>query len=288
MSQERIGFIGLGNMGGPMAGHIAAAGHDLICYDIAGTESRAPRGAICAGSVTEVATEASVILLSLPSVEADRQVVAAIADSGARPGTVVADTSTIGPAVARAAYDALSEQGIEYVDTPISGLVFRAREGTLAVMYSGSASTLQRIRPVLETFSVNIFHVGTTPGQGQLMKLVNNAIVLSNFVVTSEAVAYAVNSGIDMQTALDIINASSGQNFVSTHIFPRYMQTESYDSGSTSIIIKKDISLFVESATADGASHDVIRAALDVIESFAEAEPKADQTRIYPFLRNQG
>jgi 3-hydroxyisobutyrate dehydrogenase len=287
MSQERIGFIGLGNMGAPMAGHVAAAGHDLICYDIAGTKSRAPQGAICAGSVTEVATEASVILLSLPSVEADRQVIAAIADSGAGTGTLVADTSTIGPAAAQEAHGALSEQGIEYVDAPISGLVFRAKEGTLTVMYSGSASTLQRIRPVLDTFSVNIFHVGTTPGQGQLMKLVNNAIVLSNFVVTSEAVAYAVNSGIDMQTALEIINASSGQNFVSTHIFPRYMQKERYDSGSTSSIIKKDMRLFVQSAAADSASHDAIRAALDVIESFAGAEPNADQTRIYPFLRNQ-
>jgi 3-hydroxyisobutyrate dehydrogenase-like beta-hydroxyacid dehydrogenase len=237
--------------------------------------------------VTEVAAEASVILLSLPSVEADREVVAAIADSGARSGTLIADTSTIGPAAARAAAGVLSEQGIAYVDTPISGLVFRAREGTLTVMYSGSASTLQRIQPVLKTFSVNIFHVGREPGQGQLIKLVNNAICLSNFVVNSEALAYAVNSGIDMHTALEIINASSGQNFVSTHIFPRYMQQERYDSGSTSIIIKKDMRLFVESAVADGASHDAIRAALDVIESFAEAEPEADQTRIYPFLRNR-
>ena len=175
MSKERIGFIGLGNMGGPMAGHIAAAGYDLICYDIAGTESRAPRSAVSAGSIAEVGAKASVILLSLPSVEADRQVVSAIVESQEDSGTVVVDTSTIGPAFARETSDALSERGIEYVDAPISGLVFRAREGTLTVMYSGSASILQRIRPVLETFSVNIFHVGTAPGQGQLMKLVNNS-----------------------------------------------------------------------------------------------------------------
>jgi 3-hydroxyisobutyrate dehydrogenase len=287
MGEQRIGFIGLGNMGQPMARHVADAGYEMICYDIAGTENRAPQGTICAQSVIEVATEASVILLSLPSVEADRQVVAAIAESGADSDTVVADTSTIGPAAARAAHETLSERAIDYVDAPISGLVFRAKEGTLTVMYSGSAPTLQRIRPVLEAFSVNIFHVGQQAGQGQLMKLVNNAIVLSNFVVTSEAVAYAVNSGIDMQTALEIINVSSGQNFVSTHIFPRYMLKERYDSGSTGSIIQKDLSLFVESAAADGASHEAIRAALEVVERFAAVDPDADQTEIYPFIKNR-
>jgi len=287
MSQERIGFIGLGNMGRPMAGHVAAAGHNLVCYDIAGTESRAPKGAACASSVAEVATEASVILLSLPSIEADRRVVLEIANSGASPGTVVADTSTIGPATARASHKVLAERGVEYVDAPVSGLVFRAQEGTLTVMYSGLASTLERIRPAIKPFSANIFHVGTMPGQGQLMKLVNNAIVISNFVITSEAMAYAVSGGIDMHTALEIINVSSGQNFVSTHIFPRYMEKGCYESGSTSSIIKKDLSLFSESAAADGASHDVIRAALEVVEAFAAADPDADQTRIYPFVRDR-
>lgn len=287
MARETIGFIGLGSMGKPMASHIAQAGFDMVVYDAAGTEERAPTGATCATSVADVARQAAAIFLSLPTVEAGDVVVDEIAGSGASGDLIVVNASTVGPEVSLAQHERLAAGGIAYVDAPISGGVVRARAGTLAIIFSGSAAAFARLEPVFQTMAERVFNVGETTGHGQRMKLLNNHLGITAFVATTEALAYGAAAGLDIESMLNVINASSGQSFASSVIYPNYFTPEDYKSGATAAIINKDLSLFVKSAEANGCAHHVARAALDVVEAFGADDPGVDRMHLYNFLRDR-
>ena len=282
---EKIGFIGLGNIGRPIADNIAREGYEMSVYDIAGTNERAPAGTFVSSSITEVAERSSVIILCLPSLSAIEAVVAEIGEADVVDGTVVVNTSTAGPTAAIAAHDRLREKGISYADAPISGSVFLAREGQLAVMFSGEAGLFQRLKPVLGTFGNNLFNLGVETGHGQRMKVLNNCLIHTAFVITSEALAFGEKGGLDTKTMLDVINVSSGQNFATQHFFPKHVLTGTYDSASQISISRKDIGLFVEEAKTDDCRHAVAEAVSDVIKKFDEESPGVDQTMIYPRTR---
>ena len=282
MTNDHFGFIGLGNMGRPMARNVCEKGLSLIVHDIAGTADRAPPGAQIAQSNDEVARRAGVIALSLPSVEINRAVVQEIAQAG-QAGCVVVDTCTIGPEAAVGNNRILEAVGIGYVDTPVSGLSFRAEEGTLASMAAGTPEAVARARPLIEGYSRVLYHVG----QGQYMKLVNNALCISAYVTTSEALVYGERGGLDMDTMLQVLNDSSGQNFSTSEIFPKYVATGRYDeSGADAHIVEKDLGLFVEGTRAMHSANAVITSAYEVIKAFAQDNPTQDQMRIYPFVRD--
>ena len=286
MSDEILGFIGLGNMGQPMARNIREKGHEMIVHDIAGTAERTPQGAEVAGSNRDIAQRAGIIALSLPTVEVNRQVVNEIAETG-RAGAVVGDTCTIGAQAAAGNARILEAAGIDYLDSPGSGLKFRAEEGTLASMTAGANAAVERARPLIEGYSRVLFHVGTDAGQGPRMKVVNNALCISAYVTTSEALAYGESGGLAIDTMLEVLNASSGQNFSTSEIFPKYSATGDYDaSGADAHILEKDLGLFVDGANAEGSASAVIAKAYEIVAAFAEADPQQDQMRIYPFVRN--
>ena len=250
---EPIGFIGLGNMGAPMAGRLAAAGHPLVVHDMAGLD-RAPKGARPGNGNAGVAQAAETVLLSLP----DGDVVARVAEEmiaarrqGARLRTLV-DTSTIGPVAAKAAHARCVAAGIEYVDAPVSGGTSGAAAGTLAVMVSCAAATFARLKPVLEQIGKNTVHVGTEPGQGQAMKVLNNFLSATAMVATSEAVGFGQAYGLDMQTMLDVLNVSSGQNTATSDKFPRRILTGTYNAGFATRLLAKDVRLYLESVHALG------------------------------------
>ena len=285
MSEDLFGFIGLGNMGAPMARNAFDRGCELIVHDIAGTADRASDGCIIAQSNDEIARRAKVIGLSLPTIETNRQVVREIAKAGVA-GTVVVDTCTIGIDAAKLNAQILNEVGIEYLDSPVSGLKFRAEEGALVSMVSGAASELKKARKLLEGYSRAVVHVGTEPGQGQRMKVLNNAICIASYVISSEALTYGEAGGLKVGEMLEVINESSGQNFATKFLFPKYVATEQYDaSGAEAHIIEKDISLFVEGADGDGTPSKVIAAAYEIIKAFNEADPLQDQMNIYPYVK---
>ena len=283
---EHIGFIGLGNIGKPIADNIARGGYTLSVYDLAGTKERAPMGSFVASSVSQVAERANIVFLCLPSLSSISTVVAEISKANCQDDAVVVNTSTAGPTSARAAYDQLSQKGIRYADAPISGSVARAGEGHLAVMFSGEEGLFERLESVLNTFGNNLFNLGVETGHGQRMKLLNNSLIHTAFVITSEALAFGEKGGLDMKTMLDVINVSSGQNFASQHFFPNHVLTETYDSAAQISISDKDIGLFVEEARAQGTGHTVAKAAFGVIRMLADQSPDVDQTMIYPFIRD--
>lgn len=285
MADEQFGFIGLGNMGQPMARHVKEAGHDLIVHDLAGTADRAPAGATVAQSNSEVARRCSIIALSLPTVDANRGVVREMAEA-AKPGSIIIDTCTIGPAAAAENAAMLEAAGIRYVDAPVSGLKARAEEGTLASMIAGSEADIARARPLIESYSRVVFVVGSQPGQGQRMKVVNNAIYISTLVTVSEALSYGEHGDLDLATMLEVINASSGQCLTTQQVFPTYMMSDPPGiSGAEALVLKKDLSLFVDGAAREGTPNAAIAKAFETIAAFSDDDPRQDKAEIYRFIR---
>ena len=287
MPNEIVGFIGLGNMGEPMAHNIGRAGYAMVVFDIAGTAERAPDGATIADSVLDVAEQSTAVFLSLPTLAANTDVVSEITGSDVRAELVVANTSTVGAKVAAEVHKRLSEIGVGYADAPVSGGAAGARKATLTVIFSGDATLFRRLQPLFDVIGANSFNVGSEPGQGQRMKMVNNHLAISTLLTTSEALAYGEAGGLDMKTMLDILNVSSGRSYTTEHIFPNFVLTETYDSGGPASIIRKDIGLFVQESIADGCRHSLAKTTLDLLETFDDENPGSDQTEVYPFTRDK-
>jgi 3-hydroxyisobutyrate dehydrogenase-like beta-hydroxyacid dehydrogenase len=247
-----IGFIGLGQMGGPMTRRLLAAGYRLVVHDAraAAQDALVAEGAEAAGSPAEVAARAEVVLVSLPTPEVVRAV--ALGPDGLIRGSAIrtyVDLSTTGQPVAQEVAAALAGRGIVTLDAPVSGGVRGAVEGTLAVMAAGPAAELERVRPVLEVFG-RVFHVGEHPGLGQLMKLANNFLSATAIVATAEAVVLGVKGGLDPATMLAVINASTGRNTASEDKFPRHVLSGRYAAGFTTGLLTKDLGLCAAAADA--------------------------------------
>jgi len=286
MSDDQIGFIGLGNMGGPMAANLAARDCALVVHDAAGTRERAPENAIAADSVAQVVAASPLVFLSLPDGPVVEAVCEAILAAPDRITTRVVDTSTIGIEAARRVHATLAEKGIEYVDAPVSGGVAGARAGTVAIMVAGPAETFEVLRPILEGFTGNAFHVGVEPGQGQAMKLLNNFLSGTAMAATSEAVAFGAGQGLDLATMLDVLNTSTGRNTATADKFVNRILTETYDAGFSCAQMNKDLSLYRAGVTESGAADPVSGAVADIWKRFLEKSANADITRIYPFIKS--
>ena len=287
MNDSPIGFVGLGNMGAPMAANLADAGWSLVVHDAAGTRERAPAGATVAATVAEVAREAPIVLLSLPDGAAVDAVGEAMLAAPSAATKRVVDTSTIGIAQARRIHGMLAAAGIEYIDAPVSGGVAGARAGTVSIMVSGPAASFEELRPMLEGFTGNVFHVGAEPGQGQAMKLLNNFLSGTAMAATSEAVAFGDSQGLDLATMLDVLNVSTGRNTATSDKFVNRILTETYDAGFSCNQMNKDLSLYREGLAESGGADPVSGAVAGIWQRFGESSANADITRIFPFIKNK-
>jgi 3-hydroxyisobutyrate dehydrogenase-like beta-hydroxyacid dehydrogenase len=287
MSIGCVGFIGLGAMGSRMAANVARAGLDLICFDAAGTAERAPEGAKIAKSVAEVANVADVVIFSLPDGKVSATVAEQIIETNQRVVRGVLDTSTIGVEAAKDVQARLGASGIAYYDAPVSGGIAGAAAATISLMFAGPDEEYERLQPVITAMSKRPFHVGSEPGQGQAMKLLNNFLSGLALTATSEAIAFGMTQGLDMKTMLDVLNVSSGQNTASSDKFPNRILTETYDAEFLNTLYLKDVSLYVANVDAAKGSNIIGHALLPIWQRFVEAQPGADFTRIYPFLRDK-
>ncbi|NQW11592.1 MAG: NAD(P)-dependent oxidoreductase [Alphaproteobacteria bacterium] len=256
---ETIGFIGLGRMGEPMAGHFLAAGHRLIVCDLRDEAVAAlvDRGATPARSPAAVASEAETIIVSLPTPDI-------VKDVALGPNGIVAggrarnfiDLSTSGPDMAREIAAGLGARGIGFVDSPVSGGVAGARAGTLAVMVACPDELFTEFGPLLGAIGT-VFHVGTEAGLGQTMKLANNLLTASAMALSAEAMVMGTKAGLDPQIMLDVINAGSGRNSATQDKFPRAILPRSFDFGFATGLMQKDVSLYVQVARSLGVPIDV-------------------------------
>jgi len=284
MSPQTVGFIGLGQMGGPMAANVAAKGFDLVVFDLNVTD--APEGATCVGSLAEAGAAADSLFLSLPDGHVSLAVMnelAALPDR--RVGTVI-DLSTVGPEMARKASEIADAAGMIYIDAPVSGGQAGARAGTVTLMWAGPESELERHRDVASSFCKNIFHVGDEAGQGQSLKVLNNFLSGTAMIATSEAILYGLSQGLDMKTMLDVINVSTGQNTATRDKFPERVLTETFDAGFTTALINKDIKLFLENAQNAGSPAQVGEMISGIWDDCDNTLVGSDFTKIYQYIQS--
>jgi 3-hydroxyisobutyrate dehydrogenase-like beta-hydroxyacid dehydrogenase len=278
----RIGFIGLGNMGGALAANLVAAGHDLVVHDLAGPEC-CPPGATFVDDLAGLVGLVPIVVLSLPDGAAAATVAGAITAAPGRVVTHVVDTSTIGLERAAAISAQLADAGIAYIDAPVSGGVAGARARTLAVMYAGDPDACDAVQPVLEGLSDRRFRVGDRPGMAQALKLANNFLSATALAATSEAVAFCTSVGLDMATVLEVVNASSGRTSASADKFPEHVLTGMYASGFLNTLMAKDLGLYLAAVEAEATSATIGAVTTDVWTRFAKADPGVDFTAIYRF-----
>jgi 3-hydroxyisobutyrate dehydrogenase len=286
MTPAVLGFVGLGRMGSSIATRIAAAGFDLVAFDAAGTDERLPAGATAAASVAELAQRADTLLLSVPDGDASLAVAGQVVATADRRVRTVIDLSTVGPAVAADVAELLGPVGVTYADGPVSGGVAGARAGTISLMYAGPTAVLDDHRPVLESFA-RVFPVGTTPGQGQTMKLVNNFLSAVALAATSEALALGLAHGLDMSVMLDVLNASTGRNSATVDKFPNRIATGTFDAGFRTALMAKDLRLHQASADQAGTANAIGSVVSDVWQRADGALPESDFTRIWEFVTSR-
>ncbi|MET7475521.1 NAD(P)-dependent oxidoreductase [Streptomyces sp. NPDC005648] len=283
MSGENVGFVGLGNMGSVLAGNLVGAGHTVVTHDALGPR-RSPEGAVHVPAVAEVARRVEVLVLSLPDGVASRQVAQAVLEAADRRVRYIVDTSTIGVSAAGAIAELLAEEKIGYVDAPVSGGVAGAHARTLTVMYAGGDETCSRVETVLSGLSDRRRRVGDRPGMAQALKLANNFLSATTLAATSEAVAFGLAAGLDMATMLDVLNGSSGRSVATSEKFPRHVLTGRYAAGFTNSLMDKDVRLYLREVAEYGGPAWIGEAIGALWRQFAEAEPGADFTRIFPYM----
>lgn len=247
----QLGFVGLGQMGSRMAGRLLKAGHGLVVHDVdpAAVANLVERGATAAGTATEVGDQAELVLTSLPTPAVVRDVV--LGESGLCAGgriTHLIELSTTGAPTSRSVAAELAKRGITAVDAPVSGGAKGAEAGTLAVMVACAEAEFGFVEPILAELG-RVFHVGTEPGLGQVMKLVNNYLAAAALATTSEAMVVGVKAGLDPRMMIDVLNAGSGRNSATQDKFPRSVLPGRFDSGFATGLMEKDLGLFAEEAT---------------------------------------
>jgi 3-hydroxyisobutyrate dehydrogenase-like beta-hydroxyacid dehydrogenase len=260
-----IGFIGLGNMGLPMARRLIEAGHTLVVYDTR-NDAVAPLvalGARLGSSPQDVADRVETVMSSLPSLQISEKV--ALGEGGVIHGKRVkryVDLSTTGSHVAAEIAAGLAKKNIVQIDSPVSGGVGGANKGTLAVMVSGPQADIDVVKEALSVFG-KVFVIGNKPGMAQTMKLANNFLSATAMAATSEAVAMGVKAGLDPKVMIDVINAGSGRSTASDGKFPQAVLPRTFNYGFATALMLKDVRLCTEEArTLDTPNH-VMSAVLD-------------------------
>ncbi len=252
---ERVGFVGLGIMGQGMARNLLNAGFPLVVWNRTASRMDAlvDAGAEAAASPADLAARSDIVVVCVsdtPDVEAvvlgEQGVL-----QGAQPGALLIDCSTISPKATRALAAALHEKGVAMLDAPVSGGSEGAARGTLSIMVGGPADQFARARPVFEAMGKAITHVGSEPGAGQLVKLVNQVLVVGNCLAMCEALLFAQAGGADLQKTFDAISQGAAGSWMFSNRGPQIMQRD-WRPGFTIDLQQKDLRLVLEAAEEIG------------------------------------
>jgi 3-hydroxyisobutyrate dehydrogenase-like beta-hydroxyacid dehydrogenase len=240
-------MVGVGNMGGRIARRMTGAGYDVLAVDA--DASRIPAcGARPAAGLAGLAARCDVIMLSLP----DSTVIESVIRGGgllehARDGQIIVDLSTADPASTRSLHHELAGRGAHYLDAGISGGAAAAEKGTLTLMVGGDAAALARVRPLLDTFSAHVHHMGGS-GSGHVTKVLNNFLNGVTLAATAEVMVAGQKAGLDLAQLLEVINTSSGVSFASLHRFPHIIRGDYLEGGLTGKLMAKDVRLYLSLA----------------------------------------
>lgn len=284
----RIGFIGLGNMGGPMSARLAAAGHDVLGYDLVAPP---PCGVGSARDLAEVARDAEAIVTMLPSgnvlLNVYERILPLVRDA------VLIDCSTVDVDHAREAAKLARLRDLRALDAPVSGGTAGAAAGTLTFMVGGNADALETARPLLEAMGNRIVHCGG-PGSGQAAKVCNNMVLGVTMAAVSEAFVLAEGLGLDAKALFDVMSCSSGSCWALTSycpvpgVGPETPADRGYAAGFAAVLMSKDLDLAEVAAVGAGAATPLGRAAAVLYrEMVAEGGGGRDFSAVLPFLANR-
>jgi 3-hydroxyisobutyrate dehydrogenase len=256
MDIKTVGFIGIGNMGRPMAANLVKGGYQVVVFDL--DVKRAQQcaeeiGAKSAASLAELGKSVDAIVTMLPTGKEVRACLletegGALAANLAR-GALVIDMSSADPVGTRATHADLGKRGLSFVDAPVSGGVPRATDGSLAIMIGGDADAVAAAKPVLSKLGTRLFEVGG-PGNGHAMKALNNFVAGTGFIAVAEAVLVGQKFGLDPAVMIDVMNVSTGKNFNTENVVKQHVISRQFASGFALGLLAKDVGIAADLAKA--------------------------------------
>jgi 3-hydroxyisobutyrate dehydrogenase len=268
-TMQRVGFVGLGSMGGPMARRLATSGYAVTGYDVDASRLRAliADGVTPARAPVDVAAASDVVLSSLPHPAAVRDAYLGKAGvlEAVRAGMTLVDLSTIDPGTWRDVAAAARTEGVECLDAPVSGGPGEAGSGRLVFLVGGDDAVLERCRPVLAALAGEIHHVGPA-GSGHIIKIVNNAMSMANVAVAAEAMVLGVRAGLEPQKLFDILSTSGGRSHHFLKRFPNVLAGD-FTPHFSIALSRKDVSLVLDLAQSVGMPMFVASAVRQVYEA---------------------
>jgi 3-hydroxyisobutyrate dehydrogenase len=286
-----IAFLGLGNMGGPMAANLVAAGQTVHGFDPmpALKSAAADKGATMFDTGAEAASDADVVMTSLPNGGIVKACYAEVL-AAAKPGTLFIDTSTISVDDARTINAQAAERGFAQLDAPVSGGVKGATAGTLAFMVGGEADAVERARPVLEPLAGKIIHCGAS-GTGQAAKLCNNMLLAVEQIAVGEAFVLAEKLGLSAQSLFDVVTGATG-NCWSVHTncpvpgpVPTSPANNDFKPGFATALMNKDLGLAMDAVKSSGSTAPLGSHAAEIYAKFAADHADKDFSAVIEMLR---
>ena len=290
MPAGSIGFIGLGNMGAPMAHRLVEAGYSLHVHDKSAERRKDfmdrhpchdPPDLVSLGRSSEL------VITILPDGHIVREVLLGVGGvaAGMSANALVIDMSSSSAVGTLETAALLAESGIGFIDAPVSGGVKKAVDGTLAIMAGGDAHLIDRVRPVLEVMG-KVFHTGPV-GSGHAMKSLNNYLSAASLASACEAILAGKAFGLDPARMIEILNASSGRSNSTEHKFPGFILNKAYNSGFGIGLLAKDLRLARELMDCTGTPDTLLRACADIWQQAAERLGElADHTEVFKFLES--
>ena len=287
-----IAFLGLGNMGGPMAANLVSAGHTVHGFDpvTALKEAAAAKGATVFDAAADAVADADVVITSLPNGDIVKSVYAEVVPA-ASSGALLIDTSTISVDDARAVNAQATERGLAQIDAPVSGGIKGATAGTLAFMVGGDESAFERAKPVLDPLAGKMIHCGDS-GAGQAAKLCNNMVLAVQQIAVGEAFVLAEKLGLPVQSLFDVITGATG-NCWAVHTncpvpgpVPTSPANNDFKPGFATALMNKDLGLAMAAVQSAGSSAPLGSHAAEIYEQFAAEHADKDFSAVIEMLRS--
>lgn len=270
MDIKTVGFIGIGNMGAPMAANVKRAGFEVVAFDLDPARAKKwaqEHNARATDQLAELGKVCDAIVTMLPTGKEVREALFSMQDgalaANMKPGAIVIDMSSADPVGTRTLGKDLAARSLRLVDAPVSGGVPRARDGSLAIMIGGDAASVAAVRPVLACMGSKLFEVGTL-GCGHAMKCLNNFLAATSFAAAAEAVTVGRKFGLDPEVIADVVNVSTGRSFASEMLIKQHLLSGTFGTGFALGLLAKDVKIAADLAEQIGVDAPVGRLTRDL------------------------
>lgn len=280
----KIGFVGLGAMGKPMACNLLKAGYEVYAFDVVEAAVREMEGKGARGCATagELAGKADAIICSLPNAKIVESVMCSEGGvfENCKAGTIIIDMSSVAPNSTKAMAKKAAEKGIGYIDAPVSGGVSGAAAGTLTIMVGADDAAFEKVKPVLDVLGKNIYHVGEVGG-GDAIKMVNNLLLGCNMAALSEALTLGVKCGLSVETMKEVISVSSGRSYALDAKLEKFIMADQFTGGFAVDLQYKDLGLALEASRDERVPLPMTAAAVQVYEmARAKGQGREDMSSV--------